>query len=340
LISVIIARRHCEIAFNILPLGEVDILLGLDWFSKFNAWINPTQGLIVFPTEKINMLSKSKSTNRELVEEIEEELDQTCFMIEENDDELQEHTNWDDDLVEHEIKFESKMTEKQEEKAIKLIPLIRKSYATSYADIGRCKVGTHKIRMICDKPIFTYPYRKSEKENVKINDETQKMLKANIIRISRSSWSSPITPVAKNDGGTRLCIDFRKINKLVEPDRFPMQRIDDILDRLQAAKIFSKIDLKSGYWQIKLDPESIPKTAFSTRDGHYEFLVLPFGLKNASAEFNRTMQQILGDLNFVQIYIDDITIHSKSIEDHIEHIKTVLKRIKEAGLELNGQKCV
>ena len=127
---------------------------------------------------------------------------------------------------------------------------------------------------------------------------------------------------------------------MVEMDRFPMQRIDDILDRLREAIIFSKVDLKSGYWQIRLDKESIPQTAFSTPDGHYEFLVLPFGLKNASAEFNRTMQQILGDLKFVQIYIDDITIYSKNIEEHIEHIKVVLNRIKEAGLKLNGQKCV
>ena len=160
LISVIIAGRHCELAFNILPLWEIDILLGLDWFSKFNAWINPTQGLIVFPTEKVNMLNKAKSTSQKIIEEIEEELEQTCFMVEENDDELQEHTNWDSDLTSIEIKFESVMSEKQQKQTEKLIPLIRTSCATSYDDIGKCNVGSHKIRTTTDKPIFIHPYAK------------------------------------------------------------------------------------------------------------------------------------------------------------------------------------
>ena len=165
------------------------------------------------------------------------------------------------------------------------------------------------------------------------------MLQAGIIRPSRSPWSFPAILIPKKDNTMRFVIDYRKLNAITVQDCFPLPRIDDILDRLNNSKFFTALDLKSGYWQITLDKDTIPKTAFSTPDGHYELVRLPFGLKNAPAEFSRIMQQVLGDLKFVEIYIDDITIHSASFEEHLEHLYVVFQRLKEANLKVNPSKC-
>ncbi len=134
------------------------------------------------------------------------------------------------------------------------------------------------------------------------------MLDAGIIQPSRSPWSFPVVQVPKKNGTRRFCVDFRKLNIIPQQDRYPLPRIDDILDRLATSRVYTTLDLNSGYWQVKLSKESIPKTAFSTPDGHFEFLRLPFGLKNAPAEFSRILQHVLGDfVTFVEIYLDDIS---------------------------------
>ena len=112
-----------------------------------------------------------------------------------------------------------------------------------------------------------------------------------------------------------------------------------LFDRISKSKVFTTVDLKNGYWQIRMHPNSIAKTAFSTGDGHYEFLKLPFGLRNAPAVFSKIMRALFGNMPFIEIYIDDITIHSKSFVKHIGHIKCVLDKIKEHKLKLNGAKC-
>jgi hypothetical protein len=145
--------------------------------------------------------------------------------------------------------------------------------------------------------------------------------------------------LGKKDGSKRFCVDFRKLNAETLLDPFPIPRIDDVLDSMSGAIWFSSLDLKSGYWQMELDESSIPKTAFSTPDGHYEFKRLPFGLKNAPADFSRLMYQLLGHLPFVKIYIDDITIFSKNLKDHIEHLEEVLSILNTSGLKLNREKC-
>ena len=162
---------------------------------------------------------------------------------------------------------------------------------------------------------------------------------AKIIRKSKSPWSSPLIMVRKPDNSWRLCIDYRQLNKKTVQQNFPIPRILDILDRLNGSVYFSTLDLKSGYWQVEMDEASIAKTAFSSQDGHYEFLRLPFGLKNDPADFSRMMHMTLGDLDFVEIYLDDITIHSKSFEDHLNHISIVLDRLDEANLKINHDKC-
>ena len=149
----------------------------------------------------------------------------------------------------------------------------------------------------------------------------------------------------KKDGTLRFCIDYHKLNKVTKANTFPLPKIDDLLDQLGKSKYFSTLDLKSGYWQIKVHPSSQEKTAFTTHQGLFEFRVMPFGLMNASAAFQRLMQQVLMGLNtesaadFVAVYLDDILIFSETFQDHMKHLKTVLQRLNQVTLKLNLKKC-
>ena len=145
----------------------------------------------------------------------------------------------------------------------------------------------------------------------------------------------------KNDGSLRLCIDYRELNKVTIQNQYPLPRVDDLFDQLQGARVFSKIDLRSGYHQLKIRSEDVPKTAFRTRYEHCEFLVMPFGLTNALAVFmdlmNRIFQPYLGQ--FVIVFIDDILIYSGSKEDHEEHLRVVLQIMRENQLYAKFSKC-
>lgn len=139
----------------------------------------------------------------------------------------------------------------------------------------------------------------------------------------------------------RLCIDYRQLNKVTIKNRYPLPRIDDLMDRLVGARIFSKIDLRSGYHQIKVKDEDIQKTAFRTRYGHYEYTVMPFGVTNAPGVFMEYMNRIFHPYldQFVVVFIDDILVYSKSEEEHVEHLRIVLQVLKEKRLYAKLSKC-
>ena len=147
--------------------------------------------------------------------------------------------------------------------------------------------------------------------------------------------------VKKKDGSLRLCIDYKELNKVTKRNQYPLPRIDDLFYQLQGARVFSKIDLRSGYLQLKIWSEDVPKTAFRTRYGHYEFLVMPFGLTNARAVFmdlmNRIFQPYLDQ--FVIVFIDDILIYSGNKEDHEGHLRVVLQIMRENQLYAKFSKC-
>ncbi|GBG88130.1 hypothetical protein CBR_g46619 [Chara braunii] len=161
------------------------------------------------------------------------------------------------------------------------------------------------------------------------------------IKPSESEFGAPVLFVPKKGGKLRMCIDYRRLNRITRKNAFPLPRIDDLLDVAGGCKVFSKIDLKSGYHQIEVDPADQHKTAFKTRDGLYEFTVMPFGLTNAPATFQSLMDKVLRhQINqFVVVYLDDILIFSKSMEEHMRHLEEVMQILKDAQLHLNLEKC-
>ncbi|KAL0305050.1 UNVERIFIED_CONTAM: Transposon Ty3-I Gag-Pol polyprotein [Sesamum calycinum] len=163
-------------------------------------------------------------------------------------------------------------------------------------------------------PISITPYRMAPLELKELKKQLEELLDKGFIRPSISPWGAPVLFVKKKDGSMRLCIDYRQLNRITIKNKYPLPRIDDLLDQLKSATVFSKIDLRSGYWQLRVEEGSIPKTAFRTRYGHYEFVVMQFGLTNAPAAFmslmNKTLQPFLDQ--FVIVFIDDILIYSSS----------------------------
>ena len=190
-------------------------------------------------------------------------------------------------------------------------------------------------------PISIAPFRMAPVELKELNLQLQELQGKGFIRPSTSPWGSPVLFVKKKDGMLRLCVDYRKLNRVTVKNKYPLPRIEDLFDQLNGACYFSKIDLRSGYHQLRVRDSDIPKTAFRMRYGHFEFVVMPFGLTNAPASFMDMMNRIYRPYldQFMVVFVDNILIYSKGRAEHKQHLQLALQVLRENRLYAKLEKC-
>jgi hypothetical protein len=190
-------------------------------------------------------------------------------------------------------------------------------------------------------PISKRPYRMSVEELKELKKQLTELQEAGYIRPSSSPWGAPVLFVQKKDGSQRMCVDYRSLNDVTVENKYLLPCIENLFDQMRGARVFSKIDLRSGYYQMKIRPSGIPKTVFSTRYGLYKFTVMSFGLTNAPTYFMNMMNKVFMEYldRFVVVFIDDILIYSKSDSDHEEHLRLVLQKLRDNQLYVKYSKC-
>jgi transposase InsO family protein len=319
----------------VVSLPNHDIILGKPWLEKWNPLINWQNHEITFPGQETTAIQVDPEANppehtTQITLISHQQLNQTLqsedqlFLCEVTPEGLV-HTNASDPRVQPLLKeFQDVFPDE--------LP----------AELPPKRIFDHRITL---EPGNTPPwrpiYRMSPLELDVMRKELDQLLKNGSIEPSVSPFGAPVLFVKKKDGSLRMCIDYRALNKITIKNRFPIPLIDDLVDQLHGAKIFTKIDLRSGYNQVRIHPDDIEKTAFRTRYGHYQFKVMPFGLTNAPATFQGLVQDILRPYldKFVIVYIDDILIYSKGEEEHTRHVRQVLKLLRQNKMYGKIPKC-
>ena len=207
--------------------------------------------------------------------------------------------------------------------------------------LGRSSKVQHRIDTGTHPPIRQKARRIPTAQHPMYREEMAKMKELDIIEPSDSPWASPTVLVRKKDGTMRFCVDYRRLNDVTIKDSYPLPNIEDTFDSLSGATYFCALDLASGYWQVDVHPDDRPKTAFLTREGLWQFKVMPFGLCNAPATFERLMEMVLRGLLWERclVYIDDIVVYGRTFQETLQNLEAVLKRVKDAGLKLKPKKC-
>lgn len=322
-----------EVKFHVFPIAGYDAILGRPWLYRHNPSINWRQQSMEFVTENDTILLQDR--NDVPIVAIAHDKSPSNFLN------LRQSKNVKEIYLINVVQDAPTAPEQ--------IPDILKPLIAKFASVFVAELpGLPPIRDIeqsietnSSQPISRSSYRMSPKELKELKSQIDELLKQGFIRPSSSPWASPVLFAKKKDGQLRLCTDYRSLNAITVRNKYPIPRIDEILDSLAGAVIFSKIDLRSGYYQIRIKAEDIPKTAFKTHFGHYEYRVMPFGLSNAPATFMHLMHSIFHDLlnNGVTIYLDDILIYSKNIQEHVLQVEEVIKRLHEHKLYAKLSKC-
>ena len=234
------------------------------------------------------------------------------------------------------------ITEKQKDQLTQFLSGWKDIFSKDAKDLGKCDLTKHQINLSDNTP-FKEPARRIPPALFEeVREHLREMIEAGAIKESKSPYSSNAVIVRKKDGSIRFCVDFRKLNNKTIKDAHAIPRVEESLHILAGSKYFSKLDLRSGYWQVEIEEKDKSKTAFQVGSlGFYEFNRMPFGLCNAPATFQRLMERCMGDLNlsFCLIYLDDIIIYSSTFEEHLERLEAVFERLEQHNLKLKASKC-
>nr|GEX84542.1 putative reverse transcriptase domain-containing protein [Tanacetum cinerariifolium] len=292
--------------FNIdlmpVELGSFDVIIGMDWFRRCHAVIVCDEKLVQIPYENETLTFRGNESNDGR---------------------------------------ESRLTVILCSKAQEYMAKGRQIFLTQISAKKEEDNGIPDRLNFRSRPVARAPYRLAPSEMKELSEQLQELSEKGFIRPSSSPWGAPVLFVKKKDRSFRMCIDYRELNKLTVKNRYPLPRIDDLFDQLQGSSVYSKIDLRSGYHQLRVREPDIPKTAFRTRYGHYEFQVMPFELTNAPAVFMDLMNRVCKPYldKFAIVFIDDILIYSKNEKEHKEHLKAILELLKKEKLYAKFSKC-
>ncbi|XP_042054806.1 uncharacterized protein LOC121799484 [Salvia splendens] len=309
----------------LLPLGSCDMVLGIQWLETLGViqWdfknltmdftLKGRRHLIRGDNTKLQVHTVSKNEMNKILTHT-NGIQLCCIQVtDEGNPTLLSRESTDD----YEVPIPS---------SIQLFLEDQKAIFAEPTSLPPLRSHNHKITLVPgSSPVNSRPYKHSAIQKSIIEKQVADLLKQGFIRPSSSPFSSPVVLVKKKDGTWRMCVDYRQLNKITIKDKYPIPLIDELLDELKGATVFSKIDLRAGYHQIRMEAEDIPKTAFRTHDGHYEFAVMPFGLTNAPTTFQSLMNDVfrLFLRKFVLVFFDDILIYSTDMETHLIHLKLV-----------------
>uniref|UniRef100_A0A251VPE0 RNA-directed DNA polymerase n=1 Tax=Helianthus annuus TaxID=4232 RepID=A0A251VPE0_HELAN len=325
--NLILAGQAFSIDLIPIVLGSFDVVIGMDWLSQHQAEILCSEKIIRIPRSGQEPLEVQGDKSGAVVGIISFLKAQKCLR--------KGHIAI--------LALVSDATVK--EKKLEDIPIVRdypQVFPEDLPGLPPHRQVEFQIELAPGAaPIARAPYRLAPSELEELSKQLQELLEKGFIRPSSSPWGAPVLFVKKKDGTFRMCIDYRELNKVTVKNRYPLPRIDDLFDQLQGSCYYSKIDLRSGYHQLRVREEDVSKTAFRTRYGHYEFLVMPFGLTNAPAVFMDLMNRVCKPYldKFVIVFIDDILIYSKSQEEHEQHLRLILELLRKEQLYAKLSKC-
>nr|CAE02128.2 OSJNBa0035M09.12 [Oryza sativa Japonica Group] len=315
-ITIEIQRSPFLANLILLESKDLDVILGMDWLTKFKGVIDCANRTVTLTNEKgetvvyKSLVSPKKGASLNQIE--------TKIPVD---------------------------TEEKNLRKLEDIPIVCE-YPEVFPEDLTTMPPKREIEFRIDlapgtAPIYKRPYRMAANELAEVKKQVDEQLQKGYIRPSTSPWGAPVIFVEKKDKTKRMCVDYRALNEVTIKNKYPLPRIDDLFDQLKGAKVFSKIDLRSGYHQLRIREEDIPKTAFTTRYGLYECTVMSFGLTNAPAFFMNLMNKVFMEFldKFVVVFIDDILIYSKSEEEHEQHLRLVLEKLKEHQLYAKFSKC-
>jgi hypothetical protein len=250
-----------------------------------------------------------------------------------------EETRWGE--ICQKIRIDQHLDKGMERQLWQVLEQYQDVFAWNKGELGCCKVGEHLIDTQGFPPCQVAPSRLSYWEEAEVNRQINVLVELGKMRPSNSAYACRVTLPVKKDGSKRFCGDYRPLNLQTRRDSFPMPLVEDVISQLGKSAWFTALDLQSGFWQIRMGLEDMGKTALVTKSGLFEWTVMPFGLKNATSTFARTMTEIFKDLgnSFLKIFVDDLNVHSVEWQAHLQHLEAVLSRLREVNLKLNPSKC-